>query len=167
MEGCVVRAADVSDRAELVDMRLLLQKHLEARNQRIWRITELGKQRMELHVDEMLADENSLVPVAELGGRLAGFAWGHISNRKDYAPESVASINLAFVRESYRRQGIGSLLVKRLCEFFETRGVDEISLNYVLGNYESEKFWSKLGFVPFRVTANTDIGNVLRNLPSF
>jgi len=164
MEGFVIREAGISDRAEIAEMRVLLQEHLEASNPRIWRLTELGKQQIGLKVDEMLADKDGLVLVGEEMGGLVGVAWGHVSERKDYNPQRVASINLLFVRKAFRRRGIGSLLVRKLCVFFEAKGVENVSLNYILGSIESECFWSRLGFVPLRVTANTELGALKENL---
>ena len=53
-----------------------------------------------------------------------------------------------------RRTGVGSRIVESLMQYFDTMGVDHITLNYVVGNPEAEKFWLKRGFEPVVVAAN-------------
>ena len=53
-----------------------------------------------------------------------------------------------------RKSGVGSRIVDSLMAFFDTMGVDHITLNYVVGNPEAERFWLKRGFEPVVVAAN-------------
>jgi GNAT superfamily N-acetyltransferase len=44
------------------------------------------------------------------------------------------------VAPDIRRTGVGSRIVESLMQYFDTMGVDHITLNYVMGNPEAEKF---------------------------
>ena len=92
--------------------------------------------------------------VAAAGGELVGFAYGKVFRRSTYSPNNVGQISMVFVQETFRRRGIGRLLVEELCQFFRAEKVEEVTLRYVLENREAEKFWNDLGFEPRLVTAN-------------
>jgi GNAT superfamily N-acetyltransferase len=57
-------------------------------------------------------------------------------------------VDQVFVDERHRRAGVGSQLVAKLCRFFGEQGIDDLSLRYVAGNEEANRFWTDLGFVP-------------------
>ena len=152
-----IRPATPTDKPGIIEMRLALQRHDEASNPRIWHSTEEGDRNLGADVDEMLRDEDGLALVVEDNGDLMGFAYGRVSSRKDYLPETVGFINLIYIKEGHRRQGTGRKLVTVLCSFFRTRDVDEVNLNHIKGNTEGANFWRKLGFEIVRVTANTTL----------
>tara|TARA_B100000676_G_C17872719_1_gene729518 strand:- start:701 stop:862 length:162 start_codon:yes stop_codon:yes gene_type:complete len=45
-------------------------------------------------------------------------------------------------------------LLSRSSSLFEDQGIDHITLNYVVGNPQAERFWKKLGFNLVVVAAN-------------
>lgn len=151
------REAQPKDKNQLLEMRLLMQRHMEASNTRIWHMTEKGKQEIGTEIDQMLSDEVGRVMVAEMDGSLVGYAYGTISHRTSYTPRSVGFIYGIYVRELYRRRGIGTCLVGELCRFFDEGDVEEVNLRYVLGNREGEEFWRDLGLKPVIHTANTSL----------
>ena len=160
-----IREARASDRDELNRAMLALQRHGESSNPRIWHITENGKKGLDARVDEMLSDEDGLALVAEEDGKPIGFAWGQVVHRTDYAPNIVGFIRVIYLKEAHRRKGTGTKLVQELCRYFLTRDVEEVNLNYILGNREAEGFWKELGFVQVRSSANTtlkDLEELLR-----
>lgn len=152
-----IREAKPTDKDELLTMGLALQWHDEASNPRIWKVTEEGKRRIDTTVDEMLSDEEGIAIVAEENGKPVGFAWGHVVHRTDYTPKAVGFIRLIYLKEEYRRRGTGTRMVWEICRFFRAKGVEEVNLNYILGNREGEGFWRGLGFEPVRVSANTPL----------
>ncbi len=160
MTQLTLREARPSDRDELIGMRLCLQEHAETSNSRIWHLTEEGRQRLSPNVDEMLSDEDSRVIVVEANGEIIGFAWGRVTRRTDYEPERVGFINIVYVKKAHRRRGVGANLVQDLCRFFRANDMEEVNLNYILGNREAEAFWNGLGFVPVRASANTTLENL-------
>lgn len=164
MEKTKIRPAETRDREELVKMRLQMQRHMEASNPGIWRITEEGMLQTGPDVDGTLSDEDGRVLVAEEDGMVIGFAHGHVARRNAYTPRVVGHINTIYIKEPQRRRGIGSRLVRELCLFFRAEGVEEVNLRYVLGNKEAEGFWRSLGFNPVIQTANTPLDALERRL---
>lgn len=157
MEDLAIRRATSSDVGDLVDLRLSLQRHVEASNPWIWRITDEGEKRLRQELEKMLEDEEERTVVAKIGDKIVGFASGRVSHRVDYSPRSVGQISIIYVQETVRRRGVGSHLVQHLCRFFRSEGVEDVTLRYALGNREAESFWRGLGFEPIIVTANTHL----------
>jgi GNAT superfamily N-acetyltransferase len=80
---------------------------------------------------------------------------GRIRRDDRYVPAISGSIARLFVSETWRNRGIGTELVKRICRFFASRAVEDISIHYIAGNSEAAQFWSKLGFQPRMIMAGT------------
>jgi ribosomal protein S18 acetylase RimI-like enzyme len=154
MEELTIRSATVSDLDELLELRLSLQRHVEASSPWIWRITEEGRRRLQQELEKMLADSGGRMVVAVKDGELVGFAYGQVFNRETYVPLSVGHISMIYVQEGFRRRGVGSRLVEELCRFFRSENVEDVTLRYALGNREAERFWRGLGFEPIMQTVN-------------
>ena len=148
----MIRSATSSDLKKLVELRLCLQLHAEKSNPWVWRVTEEGKRVIEQEFEKTLSDSNSRTVVAEMNGEVVGFALGEVEHRTDYLPEIVGAISLIYVAEGFRRRGIGSRLVEKLCQFFIKEKVEQVTLRYIIGNIEAERFWSKLNFEPIITT---------------
>jgi GNAT superfamily N-acetyltransferase len=164
MAKAKIRTAETKDREELVEMRLQMQHHMEASNPRVWHVTIEGRQGFYTEVDEMLADQDGEIIVAEADEGLVGYTYGRVAHRANYTPGGVGFINGIYVQEHLRRRGIGTRLIQELCRFFKTHSVEEANLRYVLGNREAEGFWRSLGFKPVLQTANTPLEALERRL---
>lgn len=160
----MIRRAVGSDVERLVELRLLLQQHVEESSRSIWRITEEGRRLLRQKVVDDLAGSGSLVLVAEMGGRIVGFVHGEVMHRTDYLPRSVGSISTVYVAREFRRRGVGARLIKELCVFFDSEGVEDVTLRYVIGNREAEAFWKKLGFKPVIVSSATRLRDLKRTV---
>jgi hypothetical protein len=55
--------------------------------------------------------------------------------------------------------------VAELCRFFADKGVEDLSLRYVVGNEEAAAFWSALGFAPRILTAGARRSEIEARLP--
>jgi GNAT superfamily N-acetyltransferase len=157
MSDIVLRKADASSMEALREMSLLLQRHVEVANPKIWRLTSEGELGIRTTVENMLRDEDGLAVIAESEGVPVGFIHGSFRRRRDYEPETVGYINYIFVREGFRRRGIGRLLVREVSTFFASKGVEDVTLNYVDGNRDGEMFWRSLGFEHRLHIANTSL----------
>jgi len=155
MKNLLVRRATYSDVEKLTELGILLQQHSEKSNSLIWRITAEGKALLREKVENELVDAKRHTFVAEMNGEIIGFIQGEVEKRTDYFPRTVGSISTAYVVGNFRRKGVGRMLVKRLCEFFSSEGVEDVTLRYIIGNKEAERFWEKLGFQPVITTAKT------------
>jgi ribosomal protein S18 acetylase RimI-like enzyme len=154
MSALLIRKAVSSDVERLVELRLFLQQHCEESNPSVWRITQEGKELLKQKVEDDLLERNSQVLVAEVDGEVVGFGQGEVAHRTDYLPKSVGSISTLYVRKKFRRRGIGTRLVKELCKLFSLEGAEQVTLRYIIGNKEAEKFWNNLGFKPIITTAD-------------
>jgi len=154
MEDLVIRNAMMSDLEEIVKFRLSFQRHMEASNPKVWRITEEGQAHLREDTEQKVVDEGGRMVVAVKDEKLIGVAYGEVSHRTDYTPNIIGQISIVYVREEFRRQGVGRRLVEELCQFFSSEEVEEVTLNYVIGNKEAEGFWTALGFEPVRISAN-------------
>jgi ribosomal protein S18 acetylase RimI-like enzyme len=168
MTGFEVRRAGFEDLERVREMRLSLQRHLEASNPLVWRATRDWEGRVEAELEGMLIDGHGRLLVALEGGRVVGFAYGRVHRRAEFLPRCVGEISMVYVEEGFRRRGIGSLLVGELCRFFGSESVEEVTIRYVMGNDEAELFWKSLGFKPVLQTANAslrDLEDRLRGRP--
>jgi len=161
---CLVRRARTSDLEKLVELRIRVQEHMEASSSRVWRITEEGKRNLRKTLEESLSKKDGLMLVAEKDNDLMGFIYGEVTHRPDYLPPGTGQISLLYVKEDFRRHGLGSTLVKELCRFFRNENIDEVTLRYVLGNIEGERFWSSLGFKPVLVTVSRPLRELEQTL---
>ncbi len=150
----LIRNATASDLKRLVELQLCLQQHAEKSNPRVWQITEEGKTLLRKKLEKTLSDSNSRTIVAEMSGEVVGFSQGEVVHRTDYSPESVGMISRIYVAENFRRRGIGSRLVEKLCQFFLKEKVEQVTLRYIIGNVEAGRFWSKLSFAPTITTVS-------------
>jgi ribosomal protein S18 acetylase RimI-like enzyme len=159
-----IRKAKQSDLDVLVELNESLQSHLECSNARLWRKTEQWWRHWREKLLELLSDENTLYLVAEINGEVIGYVYGTVDYRTDYLPKTIGTIASLHTHEDFRRQSVGCKLVKRLCEFFKTKNVENVYLSYVTGNREAENFWNKLGFQNIMIIADSTIGDILKRL---
>jgi GNAT superfamily N-acetyltransferase len=88
-------------------------------------------------------------------GNCSGFIYGRIS--QPFLPVStikrVGLIEMCWVDESCRKQGIARMLTKEIEFWFSKKEVEYVELNFLVGNSEAELSWEQLGYKPFRVAA--------------
>jgi len=148
------RAANV-DVDRIVELRLLLQHHVEASNSLGWQITEEGKKLLKQNVKNNLAENDICVLLAEADGKIIGYVQGEVTSRSDYLPRTVGHVSLIYVMKKFRRKGVGKRLMQDLCKFFNLNKAEHLSVRYMIGNVEAEGFWTKLGFEPIITTSAT------------
>jgi ribosomal-protein-alanine N-acetyltransferase len=78
-------------------------------------------------------------------GNVIGYIVGFIS-----IPNKGRIFTLA-VKENYRNMGIGTSLMKRMCEIFKEKGVKQVSLEVRINNISAQQFYIKKGFVPIMI----------------
>ncbi|HUI92430.1 MAG TPA: GNAT family N-acetyltransferase [Chitinivibrionales bacterium] len=79
-------------------------------------------------------------------GACVGYCVGAIN------PKGHAEIESLFVEEKFRKQRIGSTLVRMVIDWFEAKRVKSMMVNVAVGNENAFKFYEQWGFYP-RVTA--------------
>ena len=155
MDNLTIRRATCSDVERIVELGLLLQEHVEKSNPSVWRITEEGKKLIKQKVETDLVDSNVLVLLAEVDGEVIGYVRGEVTSRSDHLPETVGHVSLMYVMIQFRRKGVGRRLMKELCKFFDSQKAEDLTVRYIIGNKEAERFWRNLGFEPIITTSKT------------
>jgi GNAT superfamily N-acetyltransferase len=154
MSDIVIRDAKPTDINNLAELRLSLQRHVEASNPMIWRITAEGVGLLKQGLEEAMRADQDHIVVATMNGEVIGFVHGQVLQRTDYQPNIVGTISNIYVQREFRGRGIGRRLVEGLFQFFSVKNVEEVTLRFVIGNREAEEFWIGLGFKPVIKTAN-------------
>jgi GNAT superfamily N-acetyltransferase len=152
-----IRPARKGDLDRLEGLLLALQDHLEASSPNLWRMTTEARSNLRGQISARLAAHNGCVFVAEHDeDGVIGMAFGRVVTNSRYVPTRAGLVDQAFVQENHRRAGVGSQLAAEVCRFFAAKGVDDLSLRYVVGNEEAAGFWSSLGFSPRIVTVGAE-----------
>lgn len=158
---CNIRAAQESDVDDLLGLHLALQEYHEICNPNIWRMSPECRGQLRNHILQSLYDQDACIFVAQNDkDEIIGMASGIISFSRLRIPSNTASLEDVFVLEEWRRNGIGKELVKRVCQFFASRYIKDVSVRYIVGNEDADKFWTKLGFQPRVMTSGIDLRNL-------
>jgi len=155
MDNLTIREAVSSDVQKIVELRLLGQKHFEKSNALIWRMAREGKKLLKEKVENDLANSSIRILLAETDDEVIGYVQGEVTSRNDYLPRTVGHVSLAYVVKQFRRKGVGKHLVGELLKFFGSNNVENLTVRYIIGNKEAERFWRKLGFKPIITTSST------------
>ena len=94
-----------------------------------------------------IKSKNCIFFVAEDKGKIIGYVLGeietpehpHIFNKRGYIVD-------AFILKEYRRMGMGEQLFQELIKWFKSKGVKWIKVGVYANNFNSIKFWGKMGF---------------------
>lgn len=165
MSPWTIRKAKESDINCLVELFLDLQSHHESRNSELWRLSAQGREQIKDQLAQLLSDEDALVLVSlDNNDKITGMGIGRIRRNDRYIPPVSGSIERLFISEAWRRQGIGTEIVRRICQFFASKHVEDISLHYISGNAEADQFWKKLGFRTRMVLVGTELRELERKL---
>jgi len=159
-----IRAAEPKDIEELVVLHRLLHEYSVGLNSRLWGAGPQEVSNWRALYEECLHSDSGAIFVAEEAGKLVGHIAGRVETREGATPRVVAYILTAFVREEWRNRGIGTALVEALLDFLSSKGVEDISLRYIIANREAQGFWKGLGFEPLFCIANARSAEVHRRL---
>lgn len=132
-------------------MSLSVEKNIEIRNFQatdLQRVVRIERESFRSPWPEILFRRRSEMDpdgfsVASCESKVVGYVIGRIEIKKGL--ELGHLMNLA-VDEKYRRQGIGSLLLKEIEDYFKREGARGIWLETREGNRAAEDFYSKHGY---------------------
>jgi len=165
MKPYSIRVAKESDVDCFAEMRFALQTHTEKSNPDIWRFSDEGREQFKEQSIELFSDPDAQVLLAlNDKGEAIGMVVGKIHRNPKCIPNISGSVEHLFVKEEYRKRGVGTELVLTLCEFFSSQGAEDISVRYVVGNREGEEFWKRLGFQPRIITAGVKQQRILEKI---
>ena len=118
-------------------------------------------------VKKHLNDDNSRIFIAvKEASQTIGFISINSRIRETRHPDykNTGEINLVYVDSNYWRCGIGTGLVRRAMEFFESKDIEHITLRVVMENEPGVKFWNALSFETKILLKATTIKNVKEKL---
>lgn len=103
--------------------------------------------KMGQHVKDLIKSKDAYVLVALDKGKVIAYS---VAQAYKYPPvfdrEYYGIINDLAVKSEYRRKGIGSQLLSKMFEWFESRKLDRIELRVIPDNKIGNSFWKKHGF---------------------
>lgn len=151
IEKLKIRKARKADIPILIDFLTRLTLHVTGGPP----LTLKKEERKRLHnyLADALLDDDKLVVVADLpGSGLVGMGYIYIwrsqgiwEHTSDHELKS-AVIDDTWVEPDFRQLGIFSALLSELIAFAESRGAQELILEYSAANKEAEATWTHLGF---------------------
>ncbi len=96
--------------------------------------------------NEWLTNPAFYLLVAEEGNKLAGYICGTIKNLRVRVLDKEGSIEDWFVKEEYRRQGVGKQLYDRLVETFIRQRCSHLALRVYTGNQQIIRLYENMGY---------------------
>lgn len=102
----------------------------------------------------LLQDPNRPIFIAEIDGRVAGYAFCIFQETKDHSvlcDRRVLYIDDLCVDETIRGQGIATALYEQVCAFAKESGCQAVTLNVWCGNDNAMKFYEKRGLKPQKI----------------
>lgn len=110
-------------------------------------------------IECMRKDENAKILVAKDGEKVVGFICLGVAEdkRKGYKVKKLGEVYNLGVEESYRKKGVGKLLMEKGEEYFEEKGCEAIDLNVFWFNQNALAFLESLGFEKIDVNLRKEI----------
>lgn len=102
-------------------------------------------------VNQRLEDETMLLILAWVDGTPAGYGLAFDVAGHAFMPEWTRSgyITQFLVSGQYRKQGIGTLMMDYINDWFRSRGLQKVLLNVDIDNEAGIRFWKSQGFEPY------------------
>jgi diamine N-acetyltransferase len=102
----------------------------------------------------LLQDANSIVAVAEMGGKVVGHIYGSVVNRTENAfnqPDSYMYIYQIGVDDDVRRQGVGTALIAFIRDRTLALGLTAMHVDHWAFNARAHGFFEACGFSPLKI----------------
>lgn len=153
IENVVVRPATLSD---LRDLKAFMQQLVDA--ERPFNSTLKEGEIVYYDIEELIADQKTVLMVADCDGRLIGCGYAQIRTAKEYVKhQSYGYLGFMFVDPEFRGKGIGALLLANLKKWILSQGVTEVRLDVYDENEAAVRAYHKAGFKKLISTMRCDI----------
>ena len=158
MVDVVIRRARPGDAEEIGKLWAALVAHHHELDPALPAAAADGPQRYARAVGDHLRSPSTAVWVAELDGRVVGYALGMVADMISsfFAHEPTGFIADLFVSPACRRSGIGRRLVAALMDWFAGRGVQKYEWHVAARNEDAQAFWRALGGAPVLVRMHAE-----------
>lgn len=142
--------ATQEDIPKLVGMRLKLQEHMERANNLILQYTDEWRYELPLLYKDLLKNSNVVIlkAVSKQVDEVVGMMVGTIHEHSHFTIEKSAKIDDVWVDNEHRKKGICSQMLLYLRDRLTEKGIEHLTLNFVVNNIEAERAWRALGFTP-------------------
>lgn len=106
----------------------------------------------------LMARDDAIAVVASEATEVIGYAVGRITNLPSFFERRHRGyIHDVFVREGFRRRGVGRRLVEEILAWFRRRGVTLVELTVAANNDAAISFWERLGFHIYMFQMKTEL----------
>ena len=108
----------------------------------------------EADLAELLKDPSRPILIAEIDGKVAGYAFCILQETKDHSvlcDRKILYIDDLCVDETIRGKGIATALYSRVCDFARESGCQAVTLNVGCGNDSAMRFYEKMGLKPQKI----------------
>lgn len=103
---------------------------------------------------EMLRTDSIILMAEDSEGRIAGFILGRANPDVSSHVDAIAEIFNIGTRPSFRKGGVGSMLLNRFLKVCSSRGVIQVWLEVRVSNSDAKAFYSSRGFLKSSVRSN-------------
>jgi GNAT superfamily N-acetyltransferase len=141
-----------SDRTVLVRLMEELQDYLVSIDdlKRERRVPEYGESYTERTLQNV-AKNNGIIYVAENRGRIVGLVVGIMPEQTkeellEHVPFKRGVVLELIVDEGYREKGVGTMLMKKIEEYFKKNGCSVSGVDVFFPNKDAYRLYSKLGY---------------------
>jgi ribosomal protein S18 acetylase RimI-like enzyme len=110
-------------------------------------ITDENVLRWQRYVMKVHEEDENQILIAELDGKLVGYTL--FQKQSEYpltTSANWASINDLYVHPSYRREGIGTKIMKQALKHLKTKGITYVRINVNVENQAAINLYRKFGF---------------------
>lgn len=90
-------------------------------------------------------------------GNIVGYITGGEVEVQKWRPFRRTEIDNLFVRQSYRNQRIGSILIDAFIKWAKFRGIEKVFLHAMAGNQEAIRFYENKLFRKINIVLEKDI----------
>ena len=141
----------VTKKLEALECEKLLKKHIEYESKIDINID--AKANVDDFFDRMAGNPDAILLAAKQEEKIVGYLHGFIKNNyKNISKNDIAVINIVYVDEKYRRQGVGKALLNSFYDWVKFKNTNYIEVETYINNENAIKFYEKSDFSTIKVT---------------
>lgn len=144
----IIRQANDNDHQQLLQWTQCLQAYEAEHGKAMLQVSDNIERYLEQWLKELQHNASSLILVAELDQKPAGFILGALLMQPNpfTVYQSHGVVQLLWVDEQYRQHAIASRLLEQISAVFKELGAGYIEIQHIAANVPAVNFWQKHGF---------------------